>query len=152
MADGTWTQLWVVAPPGNGYTTPDVMKRIDDHIVNHGACFVSRPTPGGLPIQGDDGSWEVRCFGINTDKMIAQILTRPLWADDLAPSREPRGTSRWASDHGDCSRDRAAESRAGREPEPGSGVLHFFGRWLLPGRQFAQPAARDMDALLRFVR
>lgn len=73
MSASTWTQLWVKAPPGNGYTTPQAMQRVDDHLQRHGALFCA---PQGLPIQEPDGTWEIRCYGAGTDRFVEFVLTK----------------------------------------------------------------------------
>jgi hypothetical protein len=63
MSTGTWTRIWVKAPPGNGYTTPQAMARVGDHIASRGAWFRTEPGPHRtirLPIQEPDGTWEIR--------------------------------------------------------------------------------------------
>lgn len=55
---GPWTQLWVKAPEGNGYQTPESIKRIDDHLTQQtAACFNA---PDGAPVREADGTYEVR--------------------------------------------------------------------------------------------
>ncbi len=63
MSTGTWTRIWVKAPPNNGYTTPQMMSRVGEHIVTHGAWFRTeshRRESLGIPIQEPDGTWEIR--------------------------------------------------------------------------------------------
>jgi hypothetical protein len=56
-----WHHLAVIAPPGNGYTTPQTVKRIDEHLVSKftvmGASFVTENN--GNPAKRADGSFEV---------------------------------------------------------------------------------------------
>jgi|JI9StandDraft_1071089.scaffolds.fasta_scaffold584416_2 hypothetical protein len=66
-----WTQLWVETPPGNGYTTPQAMQQVDEHIQAHGAVFCA---PQGVPIQESDGTWEIRCYG--SSDFVEFVLTR----------------------------------------------------------------------------
>jgi hypothetical protein len=60
----------VKAPKGNGYTTPEAMKRIEDHLrqMNAGS-FKGNP----MPVQSDDGTWEVLVFN---EKICRGILTQ----------------------------------------------------------------------------
>lgn len=69
-----WYQLYVIAPEGNGYTTPQAMKRIDDHLVQAGLAFFVAPPLVGLPKQQPDGTWEVRVLNDNL-KFVKYILT-----------------------------------------------------------------------------
>jgi hypothetical protein len=71
---GKWYQLYVKAPKGNGYTTPQAMKRIDDHLVQ--ITTASFATPVDLPVQEADGSWEVRVLVESDLNIVKGILTR----------------------------------------------------------------------------
>lgn len=55
-------QLYVKAPSGSAYTTPEAMKRVRDHIRLFGASFAPSKTGIGLPVQEQDGSWEIRVY------------------------------------------------------------------------------------------
>ena len=69
-----WIQLYVKAPEGNGYTTPELMKRIDDHLMQMTpASFVA---PDGLPIQKADGTWEIRVMTSQALGLVKAILTK----------------------------------------------------------------------------
>lgn len=71
---GKWYQLYVKAPEGNGYTTPQAMKRIDDHLVQMTpASFLA---PQGLPIQEADGTWVVRVHMESALGLVKSILTK----------------------------------------------------------------------------
>lgn len=69
-----WIQLYVKAPPGNGYTTPQAMKRIDDHLTQSAPAAMKCPPPTGIPIQEPDGTWEVRVFDISSLEFVKLIL------------------------------------------------------------------------------
>jgi hypothetical protein len=71
----TWLQMWVKAPPGNGYTTPEAMSRVDDHLTQQFPATMCRPEK--LPVQETDGTWEVRIFDANPliIRMVKGILT-----------------------------------------------------------------------------
>lgn len=51
-------KLYVQAPPGNGYTTPQTMQRIDDDLVQRGLGTFTKEND--LPTQQLDGSWEIQ--------------------------------------------------------------------------------------------
>lgn len=71
---GKWIQVYVKAPEGNGYTTPQAMKRIDDRLVQSTpASFVA---PDGLPVQEADGTWEVRVHDERMLGFVKSLLTR----------------------------------------------------------------------------
>jgi len=73
---GKWFQLYVIAPEGNGYTTPEAMKRVDDHLVQIApASFIVLP-PEHLPLQSEDGTWEVRVHKENALSIVKDILTK----------------------------------------------------------------------------
>ena len=66
-------QLFVKAPPGNGYTCPEAMKRIDDHLTQQTAsCFLA---PTGMPEPEKDGSWQIRVFDEGQVGFVKFILT-----------------------------------------------------------------------------
>ncbi len=68
-----WHQLYVKAPEGNGYTTAEAMKRIDDHLMQMTpASFVA---PDGLPIKGADDTWEIRVMTTAALDLVKSILT-----------------------------------------------------------------------------
>lgn len=52
---GPWTQLWVTG----ANTTPQSMKRVDEHLQTMGA-FMHAPSLPGVPVAEADGSYEVR--------------------------------------------------------------------------------------------
>lgn len=68
-----WYDLTVKAPAGNGYTTPQAMKRVDDHILQHGGMFHA---PEGIPIQNLDGSFDLRVLQENALGFVKYILTK----------------------------------------------------------------------------
>ncbi len=70
---GPWFQLYVKAPEGNGYTTPQAMKRIDSTLIDRfAASFVA---PEGLPIREPDGTWEIRVLVADQLKKVKQFIT-----------------------------------------------------------------------------
>lgn len=72
---GKWYQLYVKAPEGIGYTNPQAMKRIDDHLVSRTpSSFVAKP-PEGMPVQQEDGTWEVRVLDESALSFVKFILT-----------------------------------------------------------------------------
>ena len=72
----TWIQLYVKAPAGNGYTTPQMMKRVDDHLTQSTPAAMYCPLPSGLPAQEEDGTWEVRVYDTESLGYVKSILTR----------------------------------------------------------------------------
>ncbi len=68
-----WVQLYVKAPEGNGYTTPEAMKRVDQHVNRLGAMFCA---PEGTPIQRDDGTWEVRVMSESFSTLVEDVLKK----------------------------------------------------------------------------
>lgn len=73
---GKWFKVYVRAPEGNGYTTPQAMKRVDDHLIELFfmlAYFVS-PPPTNLPVQEIDGTWEVRVLDQDLLEPVKLIL------------------------------------------------------------------------------
>ena len=70
-----WYQLYVKAPPGNGYTNPQAMKRVDDHLILSTAASFN--APNFLPVQEADGTWEVRVYdGSDLSlRLVKRILT-----------------------------------------------------------------------------
>lgn len=72
---GKWYQFYVKAPSGSGYTTPQTMKRIDDHLVAQTPASFVAPPPEGLPVQEADGTWEVRVHDANALGFVRFILT-----------------------------------------------------------------------------
>jgi hypothetical protein len=69
-----WIDLYVKAPAGNGYTTPQAMKRVDDHLVQ--STPSSFKAPNGLPVQETDGTWEVRVYIESALGLVKSILTQ----------------------------------------------------------------------------
>ena len=69
---GKWYELTVKAPQGNGYTTPQLMKRVDDHILQYGAMFHA---PDGVPIQNPDGSFDLRIINESSYRFVKFVLT-----------------------------------------------------------------------------
>lgn len=69
---GKWYELTVKAPPGNGYTTPQSMKRVDEHINQYGAVFHA---PDGTPIQNPDGSFDLRVLQESSLRFVKFVLT-----------------------------------------------------------------------------
>lgn len=68
--------IFVKAPPGNGYTTPNAMKRVDEHLIQqYPAMFLS---PEGMPIQEADGSFQVRILDTSelAVRMVKAVLTK----------------------------------------------------------------------------
>lgn len=70
-----WFQLFIQAPEGNGYTTPQAMKRVDDHLVQLTPASFVAPPPEGLPVQRKDGTWEVRVHDEGALFIVKGILT-----------------------------------------------------------------------------
>jgi hypothetical protein len=75
MTEDGWIQLYVKAPEGNGYTTPQAMKRVDDHLVQSFPASMRVPPHGnGLPEQEEDGSWEVRVYHAGSAGIVRAVL------------------------------------------------------------------------------
>jgi len=73
-----WLQLYVKAPEGNGYTTPEAMRRVDDHLTQMFPASLCCPPPEGMPVQEADGTWEVRILDVSnalTVSMVKRTLT-----------------------------------------------------------------------------
>lgn len=71
-----YIDLFVKAPPGNGYTTPNAMKRVDEHLIQQfPAMFLA---PEGVPIQEADGSFQVRILDTSelAVLMVKNLLTK----------------------------------------------------------------------------
>jgi hypothetical protein len=66
--------LYVQAPKGNGYTTPRAMKRVDDHLRQDASANMKCPPPSGMPVQEEDGTWEVRIYNANLAEYVKYIL------------------------------------------------------------------------------
>lgn len=71
-----WYELYVKAPEGNGYTTPEDMKRIDEHLTSQTLASFNVPVFGDrLPVQEPDGTWEVRVYDEGALRYVRYILT-----------------------------------------------------------------------------
>ncbi len=68
-----WMQLYVRAPEGNGYQTPEAMKRVDEHLVSKFAAMFCAPQ--GVPIQEPDGTFEVRVLMLAQVGLVKTLLT-----------------------------------------------------------------------------
>lgn len=70
----SWTQFWVQVPDGvDPLRRRQFMKRVDEHMQQHGAvCHV--PEPDGLPVPEADGTFEVRVL-FGPASIIKRILT-----------------------------------------------------------------------------
>lgn len=66
--------LFIRTPAGNGYTTPEAMQRVDEHIQKLGAMFVWVPSAKRIR-QQPDGTREVIAFGTTSVDMVKQVLT-----------------------------------------------------------------------------
>jgi hypothetical protein len=71
-----WTQLFVKAPEVSGYTTPESIKRIDDHISGTFPASFKCPPPENIPIQESDGTWEVRVLDNRFTPMVIDVLKK----------------------------------------------------------------------------
>jgi hypothetical protein len=67
-----WYELTVKAPEGNGYTTPQSMKRVDEHLNQCNAVFNA---PDGIPIMNLNGSFDLRVYEESSLKYVKYILT-----------------------------------------------------------------------------
>ncbi|RJQ28001.1 hypothetical protein C4577_00310 [Candidatus Parcubacteria bacterium] len=76
IMSSNWIQLFVRAPQGNGYTTPQAMKRIDDHLTQSGLAALKCPPPSAMPVQEPDSTWEVRVFSEGVLFLVEEILTK----------------------------------------------------------------------------
>ena len=67
-----WFQLFVKVPDGNGYKdNPELMKRVDKTVNIFSSCFLA---PNGIPVQGEDGTWEVRVLQESALSMTKSVL------------------------------------------------------------------------------
>jgi hypothetical protein len=68
-----FVEIRVKVPDGNGYKdNPNLMKRVDEHVNMHCAIFKASK---GLPIQEEDGTWELRVLNPSMASVIKGILT-----------------------------------------------------------------------------
>jgi hypothetical protein len=67
-------RLLVKVPEGNGYKTPEQMKRVDNHLNSLSNAFFA--SYGGLPRQRDDGMWEVFFLEPSEIHLVKAILER----------------------------------------------------------------------------
>ena len=70
----TLTVLNVRAPAGNGYTTPQAMQRVDDHLRQVAPAMMKKLAD--VIIQEPDGTWEVRVLDPNSVGYVKFILTK----------------------------------------------------------------------------
>ena len=69
-----FVHLYVKAPAGNGYTTPQAMKRVDDHLTLSFLAMMHCPPPSGLPVQETDGTWQVRVLDPTMVPIVKRVL------------------------------------------------------------------------------
>ena len=69
-------QLYVKAPQGNGYTTPEAMKRVDDHLTHSFPAMMHCPAPSGLPVQETDGTWQIRVLDPKAVGIVKRVLSQ----------------------------------------------------------------------------
>jgi hypothetical protein len=69
-----WAELRVKVPDGNRYKdNPELMKRVDEHLNMLCAIFKA---PKGIPLQEEDGTWEVRVLDGRRVEIVKGILIK----------------------------------------------------------------------------
>ena len=76
MSDNIFATLYVKAPAGNGYVTPQAMNRVNDHLTQDFQAKMKCSLTSGRPVQESDGTWEVSVFKFTMVNTVKQVLTQ----------------------------------------------------------------------------